>query len=82
MIITMWTVFIALLVGRHILSERLFAFLAHKNHLRCLLQGVCLRFTVAFGAIVPLFAAWSTDGDLSVQDVFTVCSEAIRSLVH
>lgn len=78
----MWTIFIALLVSRHILPERLLTFFAHEHHLHCLPYGVCLRFTMAIDAIVPLLAAWSSDRDLGVQDVFTAYGEVIQSLVH
>jgi hypothetical protein len=78
----MWTVLITLLVGRHILPERLLAFFTHENHLHCLPEGMCLRFTMTFGAIVPSLAAWSADRDLSIQDVFTAGGEVVQSLVH
>jgi hypothetical protein len=73
MVVAMRTILITLLVGGHILPERLLALFAHEYHLQCLSEGMCLRFTMAFGAVVPLFAAWGTDRDLNIQDVFTAC---------
>ena len=78
----MWTVLIAFLVGCHILPECLLTFFAHENHLQCLSEGVRLRLTMAFWAIVPLFAAWGTDRYLSIQDMFTAGGEVVQSLVH
>ena len=82
MVITMRTVLIALLVGSHVLPECLLTFLAHENHLQCLFEGVRLRLTMAFRAIVPLFAAWSADRYLSIQNVFTAGGEGVQSLVQ
>ena len=47
-----------------IFPERLFTFLAHKDHLKCLTDLMILFFLVAFWAIVPLAAARRSDGDL------------------
>lgn len=69
-VVAVWAEFIALLVVGHILAERLSAFLAHERHLGRLCQTMILFLGVAFGAIVPLLAAWCSDGDLRVQDVF------------
>jgi hypothetical protein len=70
MIITMWTVLIALIVLRHILPKSFLAFLASKRHLRGLRQLMILGFGVALGAVVPLLAAWSANRHLRVQNVF------------
>lgn len=69
-IIAMWTELVALIVVGHVFAECLFAFLAEEVHLHRLLQLVVLRLRVTFGAVEPLFATWSADGDLRVQDVF------------
>lgn len=71
MVITMWTVLVALLVHRHVLPERLLTFLAHEGHLGGLGQVVCLGLRVALGAVIPELATWRPDRDLRVQDVFT-----------
>jgi len=75
MIITMRAVLVALLIRRHVLPERLLALLAQESHLRCFRERVSLFLGVTFGAVVPLLAAWGTDGDLCVQDVFTAYGE-------
>ena len=72
MIIAVRAVFITFFVNRHILPESLFAFLAYKGHLRCFGKGMGLGFSVTFSTIKPLLAARSTDGDLSIQDMFAV----------
>jgi hypothetical protein len=82
MVVTMRTILVTLLVGGHILPERLLALFTHKDHLQCFSEGMCLRFTMAFSAVVPLLAARGMDRDLSIQDVFTVCGEVIQSSVH
>ncbi len=70
MIIAMWAELVALLVVGHVFAECLFAFLAQEVHLHRLLELVVLRLRVALGAIEPLLATWSADGDLCVQNVF------------
>ena len=66
----MRTVLVALLVGRHVLPERLAALLAQKRHLHRPLELVVLRLRVAFRAVEPLLAARRADGNLRVEDVF------------
>lgn len=80
-IITVRTILVALLVRRHVLSERLFAFFTHEGHFGGFCESMCLWFSVAFSTIIPLFAAWCTNGDLSIEDVFTACVEDDQ-LVH
>ena len=70
MVIAVRAVLIALLVVRHILAERLLALLAHEGHLGRLPETVVLTLRVALSAVEPLLAAWRTDGDLRVQNVF------------
>lgn len=72
MVIAMWAIFIALLIRRHILPKRLFTLLAQERHFRRLRQVMTLRFSVAFGAIEPQFAAGCTYRHLCIQYVFTV----------
>ena len=69
MVITMWTILVALLVHLHILPERLLALLAHEDPLGSFPQTVVLRFSMAFRAIEPLPATRGAYGDLRVQDV-------------
>lgn len=71
-VITMRAILIALLISRHVLSERLLAFLTQEMHLRCFRKLMRLLFGVALWAIEPLLAAWSADGDLRVQDMLAV----------
>ncbi len=70
MIIAMWAILVALLVGRHILAERLLALFANKGHFCRPRKRVRLSLRMAFGAVKPLLAARGADGDLSIQDVF------------
>ena len=56
MIITMRTILIALLIHRHILSERLLALLAQERHLVRLREPVVLCLRVALGAVEPFLA--------------------------
>jgi hypothetical protein len=32
---------------------------------------MCLLFCMTFGAVIPLLAAWCTDRDLGIEDMFT-----------
>jgi len=77
-VIAVRTILIALLVLRHVLPERLLALLAHERHFNRPGQLVRLRLGVAFCAVVPLFAARRTDGDLRVQDVFAHSSIKVK----
>ncbi len=70
MVITVWAVLVALLVGSHVLSKGFLALLAHEGHLRRLAQFVVLCLGVAFGAVKPPLAAWRANRDLSVEYVF------------
>ena len=67
----MWAILVALLIHCHILPKRLLALLAHERHLVRLCQSMCLALSVAFSAVEPLLAAWGTDGDLRIEDMFT-----------
>ena len=71
MIIAMRAILITLLIHGHIFPECFLAFLANERHFRRFRQGMCLRFGMAFSAVVPLLATWCADRDLRVQDVFT-----------
>ena len=61
MVITVRAVFIAFLVGCHVLSERLFALFAHEHHLGRFCEFVGLGLGMTFGTVEPPFAAWRTD---------------------
>lgn len=61
MVITVWTVFVALLVVGHIFPEGFLALLTDEGHLVRLLQSVILGLCMAFRAVKPLFAAWGTN---------------------
>lgn len=78
-IITVWTILVALLVVRHVLAKRLFALFARKRHLCRLLKSVVLRFCVALCAVEPLLAAWRAYRHLGVQDMFAKGSESTFS---
>lgn len=71
MVVTMWTIFIALIVFRHILPKNFLAFLACKRHLYRLGKLVVFSLGMALSTVKPLLAAGSPDGDLRVQDMFT-----------
>ena len=71
MIIAMRAILITLLIHGHIFPECFLAFLANERHFRRFRQRMCLRFGMAFSAVVPLLATWCADRDLRVQDVFT-----------
>lgn len=68
-IIAMRAVLVALIIFSHVLSESLLALFADKDHLSGLCEWMRLCLCMAFGAVVPLFAARSSDGDLCIQDV-------------
>lgn len=68
----MRAVLVTFLISRHVLPKCLLAFLTQKVHLRRLCKLVRLLFGVAFRAIEPLFATWSADGYLRVQDMLAV----------
>lgn len=53
-----------------VFSEALLAFLAGEDHLVLLLELVVGVLCVAFGAVEPLLAARSANGDLGVENVF------------
>jgi hypothetical protein len=70
MVIAVRAVLVALFICRHILPESPAAAFAHEYHLGGLRQRVGLFFGVAFGALIPFFAAWSADRYLCVQYMF------------
>lgn len=70
MVIAVRAVLVALVVLGHVLPERLLALLACERHLERLGERVVLGGRVALGAVVPRLAAWRTDGDLRVENVF------------
>lgn len=69
-VIAMRAVLVALIIFRHILSECFLAFFADEYHLRGLGQWMGLCLCMAFRAVVPLFAAGCSNGDLCVENVF------------
>ena len=71
-VITMRTVFVALIELCDIFPEGFFALLADECHLRRLRKLMRLRFCVAFGTIEPLLAAGRADRNLGIQDVLTI----------
>ena len=62
--------FVSLLVFFDLLSENLLAFFAGHDQLGGGLKFVVLGVLVALGAVEPLLAAWSTEGDLGIENVF------------
>lgn len=72
MVITMWTIFIALLELLCIFPEAFLAFLAGKCHLEALVQRMVGRFAVTNRAVEPFAATWRADGDLSIENMFAV----------
>lgn len=72
MIIAVWTVLVALLILRSILSEAFLALFAGEDHVVVLCERVIGGFAVAVGAVEPFLAAGRADGDLSVEDVLAV----------
>ena len=65
-VVTMWTVLVALLKLFHILPEGLLTLLASERHFERLFQIVILRVGVALRTVEPLSAAWRANGDLGV----------------
>ena len=72
MVVTVRTVFIALIEICDVFPEGFLALLTDEYHLRRLRKPVGLCFCVAFGTIEPLLAAGRTDGNLGIQDVLAV----------
>ena len=70
MIIAVGAVLVAFLVVDHVLTECLLALFAHERHLRRPAEAMVLGLGVALGAVKPLLAARSADGDLGVEDMF------------
>ena len=70
MVVAVRAVFVSFLELFDLLSKHLFALLTGKNHFGGSFQLVILSFFVALRAVEPLSAARSTDGTLSVEDVF------------
>ena len=54
----MWTILVAFLINRHVLSERLLALFTQEDHLGRPSQLVLLLFLVTFGAIEPFLTTW------------------------
>lgn len=69
-VIAVRAVLVTFLVVHHVFPERFLAFLAHEGHLVRLPQPMVLAFSMTFGAIEPLLATWSSNGNLSVQNMF------------
>ena len=69
-VIAVRAVLVTFLVVHHIFPERFLAFLAHEGHFVRLPQPMVLIFSMALGAIEPLLATWSSNGNLSIQDMF------------
>lgn len=70
MVVAVGAVLVTLLVRRHIFAKSLFTLLADEDHLSCFCKLVLLRLCVTLGAVIPLLAAWCSDGDLGIKDVF------------
>lgn len=68
-VVTVGTVFVALIELRDVLPESFLALLTDERHLRRLCKSMRLCFSVAFSAIEPLLAAGRADGNLCVQNV-------------
>ena len=56
----------------YILPETFFALFTRKHHLCLLSKLVVGSFGVALGTVEPFLATWAADGDLCVENVFTV----------
>jgi hypothetical protein len=65
-IIAMRAVLIALLICSHVFTESFFALFTHEGHFRCPCQWMRLCLGVTFGAVEPLLATRSTNGDLGI----------------
>ena len=67
----LWAMFVGFIEFiAHFLSEALSAFFTEQDHFIRLFEWVILGFLVALCTIEPFSAAWSSDGDLGVHDVF------------
>lgn len=66
MVITMWAIFVTLVVFCHILPKHFFAFLACKRHLCRLGDPVFLSLGMALRTVEPQLATRSADGDLRI----------------
>jgi hypothetical protein len=71
MVIAIWTIFIAFLISVHIFPKRFSTFFAYKVHFQRFGKFVVRNFCMTFWTVKPLFAARGTDGNLSVENVFT-----------
>lgn len=71
MVITVWAIFVTLVVFCHILPKGLFTLLACERHLCRLGKRVVFSLGMALCTVEPLLATRGTDGDLRVQDMFT-----------
>jgi hypothetical protein len=65
-IIAMRAVLIALLIYSHVFAESFFALFTHEGHFRCPYQWMRLCLGVTLGAVEPLLATRSTDGNLGI----------------
>ena len=79
MVIAVWTVLVALVKLLHVLAERLLALLAQERHLHGLPEPMVLCLSVTLGAVKPLLAARRANGDLGVEDVFTMWRKQLSS---
>ena len=61
---------ISFLVLFNLLSEYLSAFFTGENQVGGWFKFMVLGLQVAFWAVEPFFAAWSSDSNLSVEEVF------------
>jgi hypothetical protein len=66
MVVTVRTVLVAFVIFGNIFTKRLFAFLTHEGHFSRACELVRLGLGVAFGAVIPAFAAGRANGHLSV----------------
>lgn len=71
MVITVGAILVALVIFRHVFTERFLALLAQECHLRCLAQPMVLALCVAFRAVEPLLTAGCPDCNLRVENMFT-----------
>jgi len=69
-IITVGTELVGFFELLNVLSETLPALLASKDHFEAFLERMVLLFTVTLNAVKPFSAAWRSDGDLRVENVF------------
>ena len=66
-----WAELISFFEFFNVFSKDFLALLACKDHLSSPHELVVIIFVVAFRAIIPFFAAWSSDWNLGVKNVFT-----------